>query len=234
MQAGFLFGLIYFTTCGPVLITKQLKENAMTATILHLLPDLELQVIQAFLEGKPAPHLASFFNDLEIPTHAEADPVSIALAKIILYPIQDKLPNWYISYEDGSTAFNRASFERTSLSRLNFNPKLALTVNWADSGPGFSWPESYYVTYFPSLNVYIVTASRDGDDAWGCSDHAIGHASGELSPTEAAKACITAYWQSQQDGWDQPRWAYLFDEGLIDTTTADAWAEEIWSAELGE
>ena len=36
------------------------------------------------------------------------------------------------------------------------------------------------------------------------------------------------YWLKQSGGWDQARWAYLFDEGLISGKEADSWANEVW------
>jgi hypothetical protein len=32
----------------------------------------------------------------------------------------------------------------------------------------------------------------------------------------------------QVNAWEQCRWAYLFDEGLIDGKTANVWAAEVW------
>jgi hypothetical protein len=74
----------------------------------------------------------------------------------------------------------------------------------------------------------VITASRDGADAWGCADHAIGVAEGSLSPVEAAKEAITEFWRMQMNAYEQCRWAYLFDEGLIDSKTANVWADEVW------
>ena len=108
------------------------------------------------------------------------------------------------------------------------------TINWADSGPGFSWPESYHVTYLPGFDKFVITSSRDGPDAWGCSDHAIGVADGNLEPIEAAKEVITEFWRMQRNAWEQSRWAYLFDEGLIDEKTANVWADEVWCPEEEE
>jgi hypothetical protein len=53
-------------------------------------------------------------------------------------------------------------------------------------------------------------------------------ADGTLSPVEAAKEVIIEFWRGQFLSWDQPRWAYLFDEGLIGKKKANAWADEIW------
>jgi len=125
-------------------------------------------------------------------------------------------------------SLNRKEHKRHKDARLAFNPQLICTINWADSGPGFSWPESYHVTYLPGFDKFVVTASRDGPDAWGCADHAIGVANGSLSPVDAAKEVVTEFWRMQLNSWEQPRWAYLFDEGLIDTKTSDAWADEVW------
>ena len=53
---------------------------------------------------------------------------------------------------------------------LNLEPELLFCVNWADSAPGISWPEAYYVTFIPGLDHYVVTASRDSRDLFGCTD----------------------------------------------------------------
>jgi hypothetical protein len=45
---------------------------------------------------------------------------------------------------------------------------------------------------------------------------------------------LTAAKQVLIDNWNflrgdgQERWAYLFDEGLVDTATAEQWADEVW------
>jgi hypothetical protein len=118
--------------------------------------------------------------------------------------------------------------------RLKFDPRHICTVNWADSGPGFSWPEAYHLTYLPGFDKFVVTASRDGPDAWGCSDHAIGVADGGLDPVEAAKEVVIGQWRYQFDNWEQSRWAYLLGEGLIDKATASCWADEVWATEPNE
>ena len=75
-----------------------------------------------------------------------------------------------------------------------------------------------------------MTASRDGPDAWGCADHAIGVADGSLSPVEAAQQVITEFWRMLMNEFEHSRWVYLFDEGLIDSKTANLWADEVWCA----
>ena len=124
---------------------------------------------------------------------------------------------------------NRSRHGRNKGARLRFNPKLLFSINWATSGPGFEWPEAYYVTYIPGLEKYVFTASRDGDDAWGCADHAIGSADKTDGLQEAARKVLTSYWKKQADGWDQQRWEGCTAEGLVDERTANAWAQAVWA-----
>ena len=199
-----------------------------TATLVRLLPADELELLKGYVEGTPEPEeFDAIYRALDVPVTNDVPRRAIAVAQIILHEIQGTLPQWASVGSDG-VCLNRAKHRRHKDARLVFNPRLVCTINWADSGPGFSWPESYHVTFMPGLNKFIVTSSRDGDDAWGCSDHAIGVADGSLNPTEAAKDVIVNFWRSQFRGWGQERWAYLFDEGLVDNKVAKAWADEVW------
>lgn len=201
----------------------------MTAKIFKLLPDAELKILEAFINRDSTTDLESIYQDLDIPHgYSEVSRISIAVAQILLHNIQDTLPNWGYTKDDDTVVLGRLPHQRHKDARLNFNPKHVVTINWADSGPGFSWPEAYYITYLPSFNKYIVTASRDSEDAYGCTDHAIGVADGNLGEIKAAKEVIIKNWHEQFDSYDQSRWAYLFNEGLIDTAISNQWADEVW------
>ena len=196
--------------------------------VVQLVPEDELRVLERYVLGGSEPADAGdFYDAIEVPDGTEAPRLNIAVAQILLHHIQDELPQWAIGSRDG-VLFNRSPHTRHKDARLDFSPQLVCTINWADSGPGMSWPESYYVTYLPAFAKHVVTASRDGDDMWGCSDHAIGFASGELDPVEAAKEAIIEFWRGQFDRWYQSRWDGLFAGGLADDATASAWAVEVW------
>jgi ketosteroid isomerase-like protein len=68
--------------------------------------------------------------------------------------------------------------------------------------------------YVPGLEEYVFTASRDGDDAWGCADHAIGSADKTDGLQEAARKVLTSYWKKQADGWDQQRVGEMYSGGV--------------------
>lgn len=206
----------------------------MSAVIVRLLPADEQALLKCYVEGTTEPENAKAFYDATgVPTDAEPTRLAIAVAQILLHHIQEALPQW-ASVSSDRVSVSRLAHRRHQDARLIFSPRLVCTINWADSGPGFSWPEAYYVTYLPGFDKFVVTASRDGPDMLGCEDHAIGVADGSLSPADAAKKVIIEYWRSQSASADQERWAYLFDEGLIDDQTAHAWADEIWPGENDE
>jgi hypothetical protein len=201
----------------------------MSNNTIALIPQIELDLIEAYLSNESASAFDSYFSENNIPLDAMASPLQIAVARVLLNPVQASLPQWAAVRESGEVLLNRKEIQRHPQAvRLTLEPQLVCCINWADSGPGYSWPESYHVTYIPGLEKFIVTSSRDGADAFGCADHALGWgfaAEGELL---VAKRIIQGFWEHQRNEWDQERWAYLFYEGLINETTANSWAEEIW------
>ncbi len=201
----------------------------MSNNTIALIPQIELDLIEAYLSNESAAAFNSYFSENNIPLDAMASPLQIAVARVLLNPIQASLPQWAAVRESGEVLLNRKEIQRHPQAvRLTLEPQLVCCINWADSGPGYSWPESYHVTYIPGLEKFIVTSSRDGADAFGCADHALGWGSAAEGELLVAKRIIQGFWEHQRNEWDQERWAYLFDEGLIDSATADAWAEEIW------
>jgi hypothetical protein len=201
----------------------------MSNNTIALIPQIELDLIEAYLSNESAAAFNSYFSENNIPLDAMASPLQIAVARVLLNPIQASLPQWAAVRESGEVLLNRKEIQRHPQAvRLTLEPQLVCCINWADSGPGYSWPESYHVTYIPGLEKFIVTASRDGADAFGCADHALGWGSAAEGELLVAKRIIQGFWEHQRNEWDQERWAYLFDEGLINETTANSWAEEIW------
>jgi hypothetical protein len=201
----------------------------MSNNTIALIPQIELDLIEAYLSNEPVSAFDSYFSENNIPLDAMASPLQIAVARVLLNPIQASLPQWAAVRESGEVLLNRKEIQRHAQAvRLTLEPQLVCCINWADSGPGYSWPESYHVTYIPGLERFIVTSSRDGADAFGCADHALGWGSVAEGELLVAKRIIQGFWEHQRNEWDQERWDYLFDEGLINETTANSWAEEIW------
>jgi hypothetical protein len=128
---------------------------------------------------------------------------------------------------DGIFTLFRQPFARPSRSVVLL-PQHLFTINWADSGPGISWPEAYHVTYIPDYDRYVVTASQDSKDMWGFNDLAIGSFNGDIPLIEGCRMMLIDWWQSQCGDYEQGRWAYVWEEGKIDTRTARAWGDLVW------
>jgi hypothetical protein len=162
----------------------------MTATIVRLLPVDEQALLKCYVEGRDEPgDFAALYTELEVPANATPPRLDIAVAQILLHHVQGTLPQW-ASVSGDKVSLNRKEHKRHKDARLAFNPQLICTINWADSGPGFSWPESYHVTYLPGFDKFVITASRDGPDAWGCSDHAIGVAEAPVRPLPCGRGFV--------------------------------------------
>ena len=201
----------------------------MSTNIFRLLPDQEQALLECYVTGTKQPaSFQQFFDTMEVSTNAWPDRLQIAVAQILLHHVQDSLPQWAAITRGGELVTNRRRHARHKDARLRFNPRLLFEINWATNGPGYEWPEAYHVTHVPGFKKYIFTASRDGDDAFGCADHAIGAADKSDDLQQAAKKVLTSYWQEQADGWDQRRWESCIREGLIHDRTASAWAEAVW------
>ena len=151
------------------------------------------------------------------------------VARFLLEPVRSLLPEWSCSQEDGSFFTTRPPASRTA-TKLRAIPLLLFSINWASSGPGYSWPEAYYVTPVPELGVRIVTASVDTDEITGYTDLAIGMCSSVRSPEWGTKKIITSWWR-RGCGIAKP-WEMLWSPGLISGARAERWRKEfVWHPE---
>ena len=108
----------------------------MSANIIRLLPDEERAFLECYVSGSKQP--ASFkklFDTMEVPADAEPDRLQIAVAQILLHHVQDSLPQWAATTNDGTLITNRRRHKRHKGARLHFAPRLLFSINWATSGP---------------------------------------------------------------------------------------------------
>ena len=157
-----------------------------------------------------------------------------AVASIVLERIHNSLPQWlatrYAHDPNKETEIilgrqpNNPDIDRT----VQLVPRHLLTINWADSGPGFSWPVAYYATYIPLYDVHIVTESADCDDMFNVCDIAIGHFKVGEDIVEASLEVVKSEWEQQRDQMCQGKWAYVFDQGLISTERANKVRTQVW------
>jgi hypothetical protein len=146
-----------------------------------------------------------------------------AVAEVLLASTRDTLPQWAV-VKDGHVTLGR---KKTRVRRTIYRPQHLFTLNWADSGPGFSWPMAYHATAVSAFKSVVVTASADGTDAYGFTDFAIGHFLANVDLLVGAREVITKNW-ARQAAEGQGRWVYLFDEALVSATQAEEWADSVW------
>jgi len=160
--------------------------------------------------------------------------IDAAVAFIVLEQAEQRLPQWS-AIRDDEVILGR---ERRGASKIPnrkvlLQPRHLFTINWADSGPGYSWPTAYYVTWLPDYDRYV-TASADCPDAFGYCDFALGAFGIDTPIKEGARKIICGDWSDQNTQWGQQRWEYLFSTELISKQEAEAWAEQVWPSERSE
>jgi hypothetical protein len=101
--------------------------------------------------------------------------IDAAVAFIVLERVEQRLPQW-AAVRDNEVILARKHRDGTKVPnrKVLLQPRHLFTINWADSGPGFSWPTAYYVAWLPYYDRYVVTASADCPDAFGYCDFALG------------------------------------------------------------
>ena len=191
-------------------------------------PD-EQFVIEAYLNNLPVDaSIAAACDRLEVPESSDVLRTAIGAGMILLYSVQDRLPNFSTRNREGEIVFGRTRRRRKGAASLAFIPQHLFTLNRADSGPGISWPESYWAVHVPIHERIVVVASRDGDEPWGCADHAIGHFPVGRSIVPTSGKILQANWRAQIDHHEQGAWAYVWDTGLVEEEKAKAWREQVW------
>jgi hypothetical protein len=162
--------------------------------------------------------------------------IDAVVAFIVLENAEKRLPGWSALLADGSFVSARAYRDDEKIPSRNvlLQSRQLFMINWADSGPGFSWPVAYYVTWLPRYDRFVVTASADCPDGFGYCDFAIGAFGSDKPIKEGARSVVCGDWKDQWRAWEQQRWAYLFNTGLISHEEANAWREEVWPIEPDE
>lgn len=153
-----------------------------------------------------------------------------AVARLVLQRIQEYLPAWGGADSEGKFVIAR-NYTRKEVALVSFQPQHLFTINWADSGPGFSWPEAYYLVWLPVFERYVVTASQDSPDCYGFEDIAIGWQFFDEDRVGLSKEIIQANWGAVHKPHLEEGWAYLFETGVVSQSEAEDWRNDIWPEE---
>ena len=147
-----------------------------------------------------------------------------AVARIALAPIRENLPTWGGLGKDGAFHSRQSENESVLPERVyRSDPVHVLSINWASSGPGFSWPLKYYISWIPYYERYVVTVSYDSPEVEGYLDLAIGDLSEGASVEKELKSVIVRHWN--RDAMYLQGWEGVIDLGIVKDPWA--WREEV-------
>jgi hypothetical protein len=152
-----------------------------------------------------------------------------AAARIALTTIQHKLPQC-ASYLPGKGLTFARTLKLFPVRNINSQPLLLFQVQWPDSGPGFSWPESYHVTWIPYYDRFLVTASSDSKDLFGFEDLSLGSFAGSSkkgADLAGIRKAVLRFWNHHVSYGFEP-WEGLTASGAIKATTVLAWRSRVW------
>lgn len=184
-------------------------------------------VLRAWTDGTPSPAVDAFCDALEVPALTEPSRIDAAVARLLVGGIQDALPAWTGSVDGGIVSARPRFPSRLDGTRV-FEPVHVGTIDWARSAPGYSWPEAYLLVAVPELGLQVLVASRDSEDALGCTDHAVGWRPLSVSAREAARDLLREDWTGRATAWDQEAWEAMDEPGLLHEDDLLALRETVW------
>ncbi|MBX9903966.1 MAG: hypothetical protein K2Y31_06370 [Burkholderiales bacterium] len=167
---------------------------------------------------------------LGVPDETRCSRIEAAVGQILIHSIQHRLPQWRSTRGD-KLIYGRKYSKSPVGAHVAFVPQHLFTINWANSGPGLFWPESYHLCYVPIHHRYVAIASQDSTDVYGCTDQAMGHFEPRERRLVGAKRILTAHWREQLDSYTQMPWVEVLNEGLVDTKRAERWRQQVWPGE---
>lgn len=183
-------------------------------------------ILDAYFNFRGDLEVAQAYYRLGVPQHPQCTRRDAAVGQLLVQSFQHRLPNYGISM-DGHVVLGRKPRKRTPGAGHRVVSSHLFTINWADSAPGLSWPEAYHAVLVPEYKRYVVIASQDGPDLYGCTDHAIGFFGAAAPVVDSAGEIIRSYWQEQLE-WDQSPWEYLLDQGIVSAGLAHDWRTIVW------
>lgn len=149
-----------------------------------------------------------------------------AVARMALARVQRSLPQIAFFSEEGIKLGRPLKNPPARL--IEMLSRRLFTIDWAMTAPMVSWPESYYLTWMPGVEQWLVTSSRDTPEIGGYCDTALGCFESGKDPIEGAGVVIGGYWCDQMVEYGQPRWEMFFDAGMVSREEAESWADEVW------
>lgn len=158
--------------------------------------------------------------------HSTPGPLHNAVARICLTTISN-LPFWASCDGNGQITYGRPPKDPSKGPARILLTELIGGINWATSGPGISWPETYHITRIPYYDTWVITASTDTPETRGFTDWAVHHVAGTRPIHEAAKEGLLVTWSDSAQE-DQGVFESIEQTGLLSAGEIAAVAGLVW------
>jgi hypothetical protein len=248
---GYLFDHVAYSGTAEQLQEALTQAGINVEVHAHLFTRSEHHILSSWLGVYPneaqeslgaafAPARSRYFPSWEaeeaakklITGYGEGRSVDAAVATILLRSIERNLPNWGVWSPETGTLLARNSPAHRDSRKLHLMPAHLFTINWASSGPGFSWPNQYNLTWVPLYEEYVVTVSADSPEGLaGYTDLALGSFKPGGDVEDYVCSIVVSDWDIQVKEWNQERWEYVVEPALISTETLKEWAGHVWNNE---
>ena len=160
-----------------------------------------------------------------IPDDGPINELSEAVARICLGEVQEQLPQfWDPKYGPARLRFPTPARQRP------LKPELLLEINWDSPMPGIDWPESYFVTFIPGFERFVVTASVDSQQNYGVLDVAAGWFPASESVLDGSRRILLDWWRDYAEN-ETPAWAEQYGCGVIDYDEGERMRALVWPDE---
>lgn len=111
---------------------------------------------------------------------------------------------------------------------IDLYPLYLFGVDWAIPSDYDSFPEYYYLTWFPEFERYVVTVSVTNKDVYGVCDFAIGWDSASNKRIDLCHDIIKAYWEDVHKPFNSCGWGKVLSTGLVTDQLATEWKSQLW------
>lgn len=156
------------------------------------------------------------------------------VAEIALAGVQDRLPRSVSIKMDGGVILNRKTWEcPVPMRNKVLFPIHLFEVDRDGAHLETVCPESYFATFLPGYNVFVITVSQASDVSYGYFDMAVDffHVNDEADYNASnALLILRAWWRFQHRELHKMPWNKLLKSGLIEPESAMRLRDEVWNS----
>ena len=107
-------------------------------------------------------------------------------------------------------------------------PRHLFSIRWAEAYLDCVWTESYYMTFFPGFDRYVVTAIQSPNELFDLEEIAIGWRTIGLPRLELAEDIVTHSWKELHSKIISRAWQSVERAGLVSEDCACMWRNRVW------